>query len=533
MAANDLSSNPLYDTEDNDDGDRRLATSSFMPRTRREPDGFGVEAGKKKQAKANTKSFSGTAGIKLATSKMFGTFDVSDFIAEDEMTINASKRDDTYTGSIHEREFVLDDQIEKKKKEITWNSSPVVGQRVTQEKRSIEKHEEQMTRQGESRFLNGILNQTIVFDQRDDIEIVVTNENKPSGLPQTQVNQIQSSLTSGFGITQSLVQPQTSMNESMIKQKSALGFSFTPTLGSQFSQSLYPLKRSSLNNDLPIRDRNDLKKILTKSMYDRRKQVTNEEIMRSMKETDFTKADELQPDEHSKEQQNGRPMDEEKRPGKLDISEIAALEEGDADYDPEGSEQEFEEGYDEVKKEIERMENLMMSDDEDQILKSRIGDESNPQSAHEKRENSNMNQNKRTDASDSDEDDSNFLDDEADEGEEGDEEEIEEDEGTSQVGVDNQLEAEEVIDDESNPAEQKIMRRLKKAKDVKAAKKAEKRKRRAERHAKFIENEKKRKEFLRTTDLIEHEADLGEVIDGKDAGMKRINVGLCVILERR
>lgn len=521
MAANDLASNPLYDTEDNDDDDRRLATTSFMPRTRKEP-GQGPAKKKASGGGGGAKLFGSTGGgIKLNGGKMFGNFDVGAMVGADELEFNHQKSNYEHTGMIDESEFVIDALTERRKKEMIWNSSPVPRHRENLEKKSIEKHEEMVLKENEAKFLNGILNQALVFDEKEEIEIVITNDNKPTQANPTQPNgtqQITSRFSSKVYGGSSHISGGTSVLESQLQlqrqQKNTESGVFQ--FKSQFSQSILGLKRGSKLEDIPIRDRNDLKKVLTKSVFERRKLATEEEVLRSTKISDFCQKNDQDDGDQSSRSESGNPMDIERAGSKLATSEMVALEEEGYDEDAEGSIHEDEEGYDEVRKEIERVEQLVLSDDEEgdqnAIEESQDADQDGVSA-----KNSGMQKIKnQVEDSDSEDEGSNYLDDEADEEED---DASQSNEGSQSLNG-NGIEAEE----DTNP--QPAMRRLKKVRDVKAAKKAEKRERRDIRRAQFYQIEKEKRKAFKTNDIYDDEADLGEIVDGKDAGLKNINVFL-------
>jgi hypothetical protein len=512
MALNELAGNPLYDTEDNDDdNDRRLATTSHQPRGRAKQEKESLFAPKKKPTAVNKLTSSGS--MKLAGGKLFGKFNMGSMVGEDEMGLGMHRIE--LSGLVDENgsEFMLDEHVEKKKKEIQWSDAPCIGQKTNHEKKSIEKHEEMLIKQAETKFLNGILNQTILFNQDEDIEIVVTGENKPSTITQSQAF---STLMTQPKQTTSTLFNNSIENTKMIPEGDGRKLMASrPEGGTSLLQqsgiSHMSLKRPG---EPLIRDRNDLKKILTKSVYDRRKFITEDDMRRVDVETDFTKADEAT---HNEEGHDGDYTM--KLEGKLDIEQMAALEEGNGEGEDDNDESWAapEEGYDEVKQEIDRIEKMMMSDDE----------ASQPIACTPQRGQENMKKELEDDSSS----DSNFLDDEAEDEDEDDEEDESNLEGQDAQSTSNpnaandQSEAIETAqDEEQTNGEVRVMKRLKKTKEIRESKREEKRRKRRERHAKFLENEKRRKEIVRNGEFYDEEADLGEVIDGKDAGVKNIDV---------
>lgn len=479
MALQDLASNPLFDTEDaDDDNDRRLATTSAMPRTRksdREPELF-----KKKTAKPAPVS----RGMRLAGGKLFGQFDAGMLTGEDEVGLQRPEAPDA-------TDFVINSPTERKKKEIAWGEAPVIG-REDWRLKSIEKHEQLMQRQAESKFLAGLLNQTLLFKDDDDFEIVVAGDKKPS------FSHSQALATQG-GATQS--RPATGAMIATQEASRMVPESDNRSLLQQSGLSSMVLKRPFEGN---FRDRNDLKKVLTKSLYDRRKLATEDDLKRIGVETDFTKADE---DPDRAEEASDR-EDNRQETGKMDIMAMAALEEGGGQDDEADESWEPEEGFDQVKAEIEKIEKMMMSDDEATVEKVHA----TPQKEKE---------------ADFSSPGSNYLDQEAEDEngpEDGEEEEDEDFDPENEDSGDGDEAIEEEEEKENTESDGRIMKRLKKIKDVREARREAKRAKRLERHAKFLENEKRRKQIMKNGDIYDQEADLGEVVDGRDAGVKDIDV---------
>ena len=81
--------------------------------------------------------------------------------------------------------------------------------------------------------------------------------------------------------------------------------------------------------------------------------------------------------------------------------------------------------------------------------------------------------------------------------------------------------------DESIVREEKKFSRLMKAKDIKENERQLKHKRRIERQMKYIEKQNEMKKNMRDMDVFENEADIGEVVDGRDGGILKIDV--CVV----
>lgn len=397
--------------------------------------------------------------------KLFGAFDLSKLVGADEVALQLQQEAVADQGG----DLLMEPpEGERRRKQLDWESLQSAEPRRMDEerKKSVEKFQKDKLDEESKRYLQGM-------QFHKDI---LTRTNRRPGEEDAE-DEIEIEGESKYFFNKVKDRPADALPRSNASLAAAAG---VPNDSFKRSQPPTPL----------IRDREDLRRVL-KTTVARRAHLTEEDQKRLNVETNFTNEDEQ---EESKLAQTEAAKDE--------------------DYHPE------------VDQQIKAVEKMLLSDEEQLEADAEDSDFGNGllQEAEEdwndesqiERNEKNMRQEPLSPRADGEEEeDADYS--------EGDSEQSGQDEQSAEA---QEPEADQQVDQEDSHREEdaKILVRLKRQKDVKEARREKKRARRLERMLKYAEEQKKRKQVTRNNDIFDAEADLGEVVDGRDAGLAAIDV---------
>jgi hypothetical protein len=496
----ELKNNPLFTAEESDDesNDRRLQTAGNQSRVAREPENFLQPSKRPKKAK-NTAAFD--AGQSLVGNKLFGAMDISKFVGADEARM---QEDNNPVLADHSNLCLEFSQREKKAKVMEWDQKSPLKQVNDQHKRLTKMEEEHQYKQSESRFLNGVLNQAMLFDKNEDFDVVIEGELDTRSL---------------------------------------------------FNPNHMHLKRAA-NGNSPRRGADELRKVLARKIESKKgnKNITAEDL-KYFKETDFTREDEEQEkqealeekqrekraeDEHleklgfggmaatddAEDEEDGdyAPSEEsgvdQQTDAKLDTEQIIRLEEGEENDDYCGNAEERQG----VQKRIADLEEELLSDDS-------FGSEEGEVFSGEEAEEVNESQISRDDEQSQSECSENLPKPEGGATElSPKKKQLQYKSGTFPLDrADDHLMAEE--NSGVSIGEVKLMKRLKKMNVIKEEKEVRRKEKKLQKYEEIKQNMKNLKKKIRGDDLGDNEADLGEVVDGRDGEIKPIDVSCKVTTE--
>lgn len=396
--------------------------------------------------------------------KLFGSFDLSKLVGADEVAINMQQEAAGEAGG----DLIMEGlEGERRKKQLDWEALLTTEPRRMDEerKKSVEKYQKDKLDEESKRYLQGMQ-----FHK----DIIQRTNHRPAA--EEEEDEIEIEGESKYFLNK--------VKDAAVSAPDHLHTSLATAAGVPHGVFKRPAAPTPL-----IRDREDLRRVL-KTTVVRRANLTEEDQKRLNVETNFTKEDE---NEESKQN--------------------LAEEARDEDYHPE------------VDAKIKEVEKMLLSDEEE--LEGGEGEDEdsefgngllqvpeedwNNESQIEQNE-KNMRQESLSAREEGEQEDEDYL--------EGDSEEPQPHQDSH-----GDPDAAEDLEESVREEDAKILVRLKRQKDVKEAAREKKRARRAERMVKYAEEQKKRKRITRDNDIFDAEADLGEVVDGRDAGVAAIDVG--------
>lgn len=479
--------------------------------------------------------------------KLFGPFDMGKIVGEDEILLKSDNAQFSESDLKQGLMLAPEDKREARKKEIDWQTQ-ANGQLGTSKmdeefQNSASKHEAKERERKQQKLFGMMLSQSILTHntQEEELELVIEGETthgngfftpneKSSMIPEGASSNAGPALTKlSSGLTQSLFLGGASQQNPLT---STLGSS-APLLASTApglftaSGAVPSLKRANppLLEASPLKDREDLFRALKKTTRLMRPETLTAEDQRRMGEiselpdqTELVQA--KQDKQRLKEDQKSAA-----RKKKEEIAKLVALEEGTLSQAGEGNASPGK---------LSELEGRSSKQSGERASAARGSEDSEADEDFEAAGEEEQSQQTGSGQDDGDLSDSNEFEDEAEEVDDDDALNEDVDAQLRNRREDQQEQAAEVADDgeeaeESmggeDPQTEKKFSRLRRKKDVLEAKRRQKEEERAKRTLKYLERRKEEKALRKQNrDYYDEEADLGEVVDGKDAGIKEIDV---------